>query len=715
MSQTRILCCTCNGTVDLDSARIGQHSDASSLTVATVARELCRRQLGHFVEALDSADPLLVTCTQEAPLFSEVALSRQKTAPIRFVNLRERAGWGLEADAAGPKIAALVAMAAAAQTQPVAGVSFTSRGRVLVVGAAAQALDWAHRLAGALTVTALITRGDGTALPADRRFPVLTGHLASLTGWLGAFEARWELDNPIDLDACVRCGACVAVCPEQAIGEDFQIDLQRCGGHRKCVSACGEIGAIDFSRGERQRTGQFDLVLDLRETSAFSQHDRPPGYFLPGRDEAARVSAALQLVLLVGEFEKPRYFRYDEKVCARGRNMIEGCRQCHDVCSTSAIELHPDRIRVEPHLCQGCGACTTVCPSGALTYAYPSAEELGRRLRLGLKAYRERGGRDAVVLLHDADAGRRLLDEVGRGRLLAGTRGPVRSAPGVRGLPARVIPVELHHMASAGIDLALSALAFGASQVVVLATGSEAPQYVEALEREFGFAQAIVTALGYAGRHLQTLRVRDAEALEGQLHALEAAQGVAQPASFAVSGEKRRTIEFAVDHLLEQAVRAGRAAPQYVALAPGAPFGSLKVKREACTLCLACVGSCPEAALQDNPLLPQLRFVERNCVQCGLCVRTCPEGALALEPRYGLTGETRSIRVLNEAQPYACIACGKPFGTRPMVEAMIARLSGHPMFESGAVRRLQMCTDCRVADMFTNPDEASIFDVTRRR
>ena len=44
-----------------------------------------------------------------------------------------------------------------------------------------------------------------------------------------------------------------------------------------------------------------------------------------------------------------------------------------------------------------------------------------------------------------------------------------------KGLPARVIPVEVHHIASVGIDVWLAALAWGASQVAVLATGDEAP------------------------------------------------------------------------------------------------------------------------------------------------------------------------------------------------------------------------------------------------
>ena len=51
------------------------------------------------------------------------------------------------------------------------------------------------------------------------------GRIDALTGWLGAFQLEWSQDNPIDLDLCTRCNACVAACPEGAIGLDYQVDL----------------------------------------------------------------------------------------------------------------------------------------------------------------------------------------------------------------------------------------------------------------------------------------------------------------------------------------------------------------------------------------------------------------------------------------------------------------------------------------------------------
>jgi ferredoxin len=250
------------------------------------------------------------------------------------------------------------------------------------------------------------------------------------------------------------------------------------------------------------------------------------------------------------------------------------------------------------------------------------------------------------------------------------------------------------------MDLLLGALAYGASQVVVLSTEKVAEGYAEALERQMGYAQAIVSGLGYAGTHFRLLK----EASE--IWSLTPASTVDKPATFNLSAEKRTTLDFAIEHLaLDRRV-------EEIPLAAGAPFGALAVNRTTCTLCKACIGACPESALLDSPETPSLRFIERNCVQCGLCAETCPEDAIDLIPRLLLGAKAKEAVTLNEAQPFNCVRCGKPFGTRQMVENMLGKLSGHSMF-AGGTHRLQMCGDCRVVDMMENKAETSVFDYKR--
>ncbi|MCS0580537.1 4Fe-4S binding protein [Massilia pinisoli] len=527
--------------------------------------------------------------------------------------------------------AALGALGALPAPDPRDAVGYRSAGRTLVIGPRADALPWAERLAAMVPVTVLLLDGDADE-DTPRLFPVFAARALVLTGWLGAFDATWQAPG---------------TAPHQA---------------------------------------RFDLVLDLGASPQIATHQRPHGYHAPGPDHVARQAAVDALANMVGDFEKPTYFAYKERLCAHGRNRKTGCNACVEVCSAGAIAGAGDLVAVNPYLCAGCGACTTVCPTGALAYAYPDAPHTGTRIKALLGAYAQAGGQDPVLLVHGAD-GAALLDAL--------------DAQGA--VPGRVLPLGVHHTASTGIDLWLAALAWGAAGVAVLMTDAEAPQYAAALDEQMAIAQAIMTGLGYAGPHVQLLRVTDADALAlGLRHAPRGAVP-ARPAGFNAAADKRNTLDYALDHLL-------REAPQQVdeiALPAGSPFGALAVDAGKCSLCMACVGACPASALQDGQNAPQLRFIEKNCVQCGLCAATCPEDAIGLVPRLSFRETRKQPVVLNETQPFHCIRCDKPFGTLRMVESMLARLAGHPAF-AGHLDRMRMCGDCRVIDMMTPADEETI-------
>ena len=692
---SRVHLCDCNRSFSLDAAR---------LAPAACHHALCGGELPALEGALASGERVHVACTQETARFGELAEAQGAGERIRFFNLRESAGWSAEAAVATPKLAALIAAATTlADPEPVAAVQMSAGRSLLIIGEAGAALGWAERLAGTFEPAVLITaRTPDAELPAVNAYPVWSGRPVKLSGHLGAFELEWTQQNPIDLELCVRCNACVKACPEGAIGWDLQVDVGACRSHRACVAACGEIGAIDFACVDAARSERFDLVLDLSAEPLLRRVELPDGYAAPGRDPFEQALAVQALGEFVGEFEKPRYVAFEAGLCAHSRAKKSGCTNCIEACATEAIRSSGDVIAVDPYLCKGCGTCSTVCPSGALSFQFPRVPELGQRVKTLLAEYARAGGEDACLLFHSAEAGAATIARLAR-------RG--------RGLPARVIPVELWSADTVGLDLMLGSLALGACQVAVFAAGS---QDAAPLRAQAALGQTILTALGYAGEHLRVIAADadDWHALETALYGWAPASGVAQPARFQLLPKKRETLDFALRHLVAHAPAAHTAAglPAVIALKAGAPFGQV-IASDACTLCMSCTGACPAGALRAATDAYRLEFVEKNCLQCGLCEVSCPESAITLEPRllpgeYGNEGGRR-VRTLREADIFHCSACGKPMGAAPLIESMIARLSGHSMFAGEAERaRLRMCADCRVIDMMKAGSAVKAWDLT---
>ena len=687
------LVCNCNGTMPLDQKTLG----------VTVHHSLCRQEVGSFLKALDGSDSIIVACTQEGALFSELAEQAEKplVAPLRFVNIREVAGWTQEAKTSGPKIAALLALADMPEAEPVPVVNYESQGRLLIIGAGSQVIPWAEKLSQSLDVSVLCTEpGD---LPLARSYPIYTGDITKLDGYLGKFSVAWDLQNPIDPEMCTRCGACVVACPENAIDLSYQIDMDKCKSHRACVTACASIGAISFDRTERARDAEFDLILDLRADPKMRMSQTPKGYFAPGKDPLEQALLVNQLLEMVGEFEKPKYFAYQDKICAHGRNGKVGCSACIDVCSTGAIasvfKSGQGTVEVNPNLCMGCGACATVCPSGAMRYNYPSVSHQGKELKTLATVFSAEAKKLNLpmapsLLLHTLTAGTQMIDSLGRSAHVMPKQ--------FEGLPAFVLPYAIEHIASTGLDLWLGALSYGFAEVVLLLSGDEDPAYRAALEEQAQLANAILQAYGFDER-IRLVMADAADDLQtlskamGSLRQRGGLQAICSPASFGLSDQKRETLEAVLGHLEKQAKTALPEAG--VSLPKSSLLGGLAINNESCTLCMSCVSSCPEGALLDNPDEPILSFIEKQCVQCGICVQTCPEQALALDPRLRKVEQRKQKVVLNETQAFYCISCGKPMGTSKMVELMLAKLGAHGAFAGAALDRLKMCSDCRVVDM----------------
>lgn len=493
------------------------------------------------------------------------------------------------------------------------------------------------------------------------------------------------------LAACPDLHACVLVTDSAQPAGTLEEGESIRRVHGRADGLSGYLGHFDLQTGNQLLASalklarpadkpMFDIVLDLGATPLITSEIPPPGYYAPGGDESALRAALDEIPTLVGEFEKPRYFRYNAAICAHGRSGLSGCTRCLNTCPADAIVSNGDVIQVNPNLCQGAGSCATACPTGAITYGYPGVEETLEAWRGLLKAYHQAGGERPVLLVHDAHDGRNALTDC------------------LARLHDRYLPVEVEELGSVGLDAWLAALAWGADAVYLLTT----PAVPASVQREIDFQLAVahdmIAGLGVGGEHLQCLTVDE---LPGS-DAADSAMSLWQPATFAALDEKRTLIRLAIDHLAGQSSQP----PPPVDLPPGAPFGEIRIDAGLCTLCMACVSQCPANALAAGDDSPQLRFVEAKCVQCGVCSHSCPEQAIRLASRYLYDPVQRAqLRVLNEDQPFCCIRCNKPFATRSVIERITSKMKHHPMFRGDALLRLKMCEDCRVKDMFDNASD----------
>ena len=601
------------------------------------ARQLCRAELEKFRAAAAGGDPLIVGCTQEAPLFSETA----EGADVTYANIRETAGWSKDASAAGPKIAALLAVA----REPVPEipfVSFTSEGVALIYGRDEQAIEAGRLLKDHLDVTVLIKPPADVTPPRVTDFPVVKGAIRSAKGHLGAFELMVD---------------------------DY------------AQPAPSSRGALAFAASRDGAVSQCDLVLDLSGgVPLFTASDLRDGYLRadPG-DGAAVLKAVLAARDLVGTFDKPRYVAFTTELCAHSRSGIVGCTRCLDLCPTGAITPAGDHVAIDAHICAGCGQCAAVCPTGAASYALPPADTLMRKLRALLTVYRDAGGTKPIVLIHDDAHGTPLIDALARFG---------------DGLPANVLPLAVNEVTQVGLEAVAAAFAYGASAVRFLLRAK--PRHdIAGLTKTLALAEPILAGLGFGAGRAVTIETDDPEALGAVLRAINVGAAAPRPASFLATGGKRDVMRLA----LRELHRAAPAPIDVVALPAWAPFGRIEINAAGCTLCLACVGACPTGALLDNPERPMLRFVEDACVQCGLCKATCPEKVITLHPQLDFRAATATDRVLKEEEPFACIRCGKPFGVKSTIERVTAKLEGkHWMFQNSAERLdvIKMCEDCRV-------------------
>lgn len=438
-------------------------------------------------------------------------------------------------------------------------------------------------------------------------------------------------------------------------------------GHLGCFRAgvAGPDGELDLGPLSVNGDGLFDLVLDLYEHPLNDLEVTPLGY-VRTRGRTDRLESGIaRFQKLIGTVNKPCYLSFDEALCAFDRQGVQGCRRCLDSCPAGAIGSNSDGIRIDPYLCRGCGGCTLACPTGAIRYARP-------RLELTQRVISE------LLEQHTSEIAPVLAVHAGESDAFS--------------VPDGVAELKVTAIGSVGPELWLSALAMGASRVIILCSGILQPTTYRVLEAQINLHRRLLGAIGHAPERIRLTRNPRGVYWGG----LSNPWPPMKLALLKKQRSKRGQFMTALLHLAHHA----DTEPGSVVLADGAPFGGLALQEKHCTLCLACVRLCPTGALKERD--GALAFAERDCVQCGLCTRGCPENAIGLLPGFNSDmvgfGAERTLKTASEA--FLCVQCGTPFASRSLVKGSMAHVHNHPMFRGEGRRLLEMCMNCRQKSTF---------------
>ena len=522
-------------------------------------------------------------------------------------------------------------------------VSYESRGNLLIVGAYDTITALAPQFATLNSVTLLATSAAETvSVGLDTK--VFFSHDVTIKGYLGAFEVNCRVAGRL-LNTYTNLA-------EVTIGGD-----------------------------------SFDLVVDMSVESIINTEIPAPGYYPVGSGKAAIADVIETLPDMLGTFDKPKYFRLNNDICAHSSRGVSGCTRCVDACPAGALSSNGHAIEINPFLCQGVGTCATACPTEAITYALPDPEKTQNFIYRLLNSYQMAGGVKPTILFF-------------------GNRDEENVAAQLPSLPSNVIPIALEELATVGVDTWFSALIYGAHQVLLATNIAYMPATIDrVLKDELAIANNFLTELGFEADRICLFELSSA------------AEFVAFPASLLpvtdnkiavmdsgvlaeqLSGTKREKLFSALDRLHAQST----VRPTVSSVPQNAPYGSVECKTDDCTLCMGCVAVCPPRALHAVGGRPGLQFREQDCVQCGLCEKACPEQVISLKPGVNWDVESRQSTVMiHEEEPACCLSCGKAFAPASMIKMLTEKLQGHSQFQGDAIRRLSMCEDCRVRDIFSD-------------
>lgn len=371
-----------------------------------------------------------------------------------------------------------------------------------------------------------------------------------------------------------------------------------------------------------------------------------------------------QMINLIDEMNSP-LLAVEPQRCVLVRHRNGECLRCAAVCTTGAISLGEEGIVVSPEKCIGCGTCASACPTGCLTAANPTDEELFGAVEAALA---ENEGRVAIACerAFAMASGNRMKRDSCDATAPSFVPGKIAGATS-DGRPL----VGVVCLGRVDESLLVEATARGARSIQLISGPCESCPHRcgGALSDEIIVsAETLLAALGtpspidrirlqHASDTREILRLRPTASAQDDTNAVnavtvadasedclsESGHPVAPPTG--ESQQDSREPQFAhvqADGTLPHFVpeRRLRLFNSLKALGtPAAPtvttrlWGQVTIDTELCRSCRMCTVFCPTGALTRFDAANDAFGVEHRsalCMQCRLCETICPEQAITV-------------------------------------------------------------------------------------
>ncbi len=634
-----IFLCSCLNSIKIDNSKLLNTNDSQIVT----ARELCGAE-SNFLHKIDKNKNVIIACTQEKKFFKE-KLQNDIDKKLKFINIRELAGWTNKDQYLTPKILSMLYSKINTKDFYPHYIDMHSQGRITIIGEEDNAYETAIKLADRLDVTLILIKNPNIILTEERNFNIYKGSSINIKGYFGNFQ--------------------ISISEKKVLNPSSRENLQ----------------FLDTDGDEILA----DIVIDMSNAGPnISNYKKLKGYFYVEPTNILKLySIMFDVTGLIGGFQKPKYIDFNKDLCAHSRNKQIGCSKCLDVCPTSAIKSIDHNISINSYICAGCGNCSASCPTEAITYQHPPTEVSYMQIRNLLTTYLSLRGLDPSILFYTKETGFNVISAIARLD---------------NGLDSSILPFELDGLGQISAELLWMCYSLGAYNINIL-IGKKDEDISTSLNQEIVIAETLLKYLDYKFS-ITLIEDSDPFLVAKTLNDSLSLKTTKKNANFLPIGGKRKAGNMAITYLKENSKKKINIIP----LPKKSPYGAVNVSKSKCTLCLACIGVCPSGALADDKDSPILSFKESLCIQCSLCVNTCPENALELIPQLNFEPEAKNFKIINQEEPFKCISCNKPFGVKSSINKTIVKLKEHSMFVNNteALNRLKMCDNCRVVDQFNS-------------